>query len=485
METILSQFELMIISKYFKTITDYTNLSKTCKKYNIADKYTYNPLPIDIDQLLIFGNLNTIIIENTDKDYGYIDMFMSYNKSILKHLNRKLNIVNKTNFPILQFEEYFDEIQINLSFKDWINGGCNSDVSKYVTKINSYSINNDQKLSYIILPKNVKKICENSIVNCPNLSFIIYPNYKSNLIIHENSFKDCPQFQGIICKNGYIHNKTSIINDVDLKNVIEKYSKYNCMQLTDFIVEMIKTNAELKEGLYYKSFGVFISILISEYNKPYKLCKICKTPKNIYLKPYIHFFFDIDKFEEYFIIIGDYYYYGQFYNYAYINQQLKLNITEYPNFKEFVSNDFKSSNSESENSDIFYARYSVNDLYEDIINFGEKFKIMKINKSLLGDWCITCSTNIDNFKTALENAIGISLNKDEFINEIIERRFTGKTNYNNEIINKLKTEDNIELINDFQKKSETTNDPFIDMLFTISKDDMRKLIQRKKILHLI
>ena len=173
--TNLSQFELMIISKYFETIQDYINVSKTCKNYNIINNYEYNPLPIDIEQILIFENLNTIIVERPE--YIYLDYFMNYNKPILKHLNHKLNIINKTYFNILNFKDYFNEIETKLSFEQWVRNGCKLDESKYVTKIKKGSINNylmnTKQVKYIVLPKNINKISKYAIINCPELLFII------------------------------------------------------------------------------------------------------------------------------------------------------------------------------------------------------------------------------------------------------------------------------------------------------------------------
>ena len=314
MKSVLSQFDLMIISKYFDNIIDYINLSKTCKFYNVIDKYNYNPLPINIDQLLIFENLDTIIIENSENDYINVIDFMTNNKSILKHLKHKLNVNNKSEFNILKFKDYFNEIQTKLNFTDWINNGCNIDESKYLTKLNTNTFNNNEHIKYIVLPQYVNKICKNAIVNCPNLLFVISPRNRSEMFVHEHNFKNCNKCQGIIYNDDFEKLNKTII-EKEWKNIyystiktnlnLKKYSQYNCENLFKYISNLVYTK-QLKEGIYFDDFNLFENKII---------CKLYKTPKNIYFKPCK--FIDIN--ENYFIMDNNYNYLKQFYNYAYIN----------------------------------------------------------------------------------------------------------------------------------------------------------------------
>ena len=491
MKSILSQFDLMIISKYFDNIVDYVNLSKTCKIYNVIDKYNYNPLPINIDQLLIFENLDTIIIENSENDYINIIDFMANNKSILKHLKHKLNVNNKSDANILKFKDYFNEIQTNLTFTDWIDNGCNTDESKYVTKIDSGTFDNNEDIKYIVLPQSVNEICERAIVNCPNLLFIISPRNRSEMFVHERNFKKCNKYQGIIFNDDF-RKLTKIITIKDnAKHIInkkwkstyystiktnldlpKKYSQYDCENLFKYISNLVYTK-QLKEGIYYNDFNLFENKII---------CKIYQTPKNIYFKPCEFIDNEID--ENYFIMDNNYNYSKQFYNYAYINQCCKY-INDYPNFNDFILNELGNENSVNENiikNNVFYARYSMNDLYDDIINFGKEFGIMKMDKSLLKEWCIECSSNINNFRKQLEEHIELGHNTDNFIDKIIKLRFSNETNYDINDIDKLKNENIIELINDYSNNNEFEKDDefnefdkFIDELFSKSKDEIKKL----------
>jgi len=455
----LSQFDIIIISKYLNNIYDYINLSKTCKSYNVIDKYNYNPLPISIEQLLIFDNLNNLIIENSDNDYVNIIEFMAYNKSILKHLNNKLNVINKSEFNILKYKDYFNEIQTKLTFRDWIDNGCNSDESKYITKIETNTFNNEN-MKYIILPKNVNEICEKSIVNCPELLFIICLRNKSDLSIHSNNFIGCKKYKGII----YINNFNVNANNSYSKNITEKFSKYGCESLISYILNSINKGV-LKEGIYYDDFKLI------EDNNENKIYKAYSTSKNIYFKPKSK----INNINEKYFILNNYNYLEQFYNYAFINQSLNT-LINYPKINEFIfknkineniniKNNINNVNfNENEENDIiienkgnkynnenkiFYARYSINDLLDDINNFGEMFKIFEMNKLNLNKWCIESSTNINDFKLQLDERINLGINTNKFIDEIIKRRFTNQTHYNVNILSELKSENNIELINDY------------------------------------
>ena len=58
----LSQHDLMIVSKYLISTTDYTNLIKTCKEYKqILNSYSYNPIYFNDENeaVKIFPNIKT------------------------------------------------------------------------------------------------------------------------------------------------------------------------------------------------------------------------------------------------------------------------------------------------------------------------------------------------------------------------------------------------------------------------------------------
>ena len=71
---------LMIIGKYFKTNTDFTNVMKVCKKYNkLVERYHFNP----IGDTSLFINMQTQHFYSCE-DYREVNITKSKNGKILE-----------------------------------------------------------------------------------------------------------------------------------------------------------------------------------------------------------------------------------------------------------------------------------------------------------------------------------------------------------------------------------------------------------------
>ena len=446
----LDNFTLFNISKYFNDISDFINLSKTCKSNYIIDKYTYNPLPINIEQLLIFENLENININKTENKQ--IENFLNNYKSILLHLNKKFNITNHSKYNILKYKKYFNNIYTRLKFTDWFDNGCNENELSYVDKIENNAINKNN-LKYIVIPKNVIKISKNAFNDCPDLLFIIVLK-NSDEIINKCKFNDCPKFQGIIYNDKIIFKDNSCLYYTKTIDKIVK-PKYNPLSTIDYINQL---KFSLKQGIPY-------------YNNIFEnktICKIYKTSISEYYVPITSFkdnatqtidLKDINfRLDENIYVLSDYNYKSLF-NYIYINQQYNTKcINDYPDFNVFATT-FKS-NVIIDSENLFYARYTSNDLYEDIKKFKDLLKFTPcINEILNETWYIECKTNINDFKIMLKKYINLCDKTDEFIDKLIETKFTKSTNnLSNDCIEKIKNGIiPIELINDYVENINETS----------------------------
>ena len=65
----LSAFDLVIVGKYFDSIQDFKNVSKTCKEYGgLIDLYHFNPIPLNHSEFKLFPHLETFnIYSENDK----------------------------------------------------------------------------------------------------------------------------------------------------------------------------------------------------------------------------------------------------------------------------------------------------------------------------------------------------------------------------------------------------------------------------------
>ena len=62
---IVTQNELLIISKYFNNMNNYFNVIKTCKEYNeILNLLNFNPIPLTNKNYKYFNNIQTLHLYN-------------------------------------------------------------------------------------------------------------------------------------------------------------------------------------------------------------------------------------------------------------------------------------------------------------------------------------------------------------------------------------------------------------------------------------
>ena len=144
---ILTQNEILIVSKYFNKINDYINIIKTCKEYNnILNLLYYNPIPFNERIYKYFKNIQTLHLYSLhDFEDINIPKIIWYNVNYETYKNNETNI--------------YKNIEI-----------CQNDINKYGVDILNEKINiveidnncfndcNNINLKELIIPNSITKI---------------------------------------------------------------------------------------------------------------------------------------------------------------------------------------------------------------------------------------------------------------------------------------------------------------------------------------
>ena len=228
----LTQNELMIVGKYFNTIQDYINITKTCKTYNqILKLYKTNFIPISTQQEFeLFENIETYTVyttkdlkiddiktisykqtylseaeKNKDKDITYKHVILNYNLNV-EHLSPNTNI---TSISYSCFKKCQTLKSIVLPYSITKIGKCcfrhcknlktvDLNMCKYLKEIPDYCFKNCDKLENVILPTGITRIGKYCFKNCDKLENINLDVYKNLVELGKSCFEHCVKFENII-----------------------------------------------------------------------------------------------------------------------------------------------------------------------------------------------------------------------------------------------------------------------------------------------
>lgn len=169
--TKLNRYCMMIVSKYFNTITDFIKMEKCCKEYRgIIDQFHFNPISLkNTKNLDLFKNIHTYQFYNNPingelKDFGFLKMLVNdkkYNyikrisipgiidEEMAKNSLQKRGIASdKIVFTKLSTKYKKDEMNPNIS----ILNGVDSDLNKE---------ENRSFLNNILIPTNITELAPN------------------------------------------------------------------------------------------------------------------------------------------------------------------------------------------------------------------------------------------------------------------------------------------------------------------------------------
>ena len=206
----IEQYYMRIISKYFNSKDDYINLALVCKKFNVIDYYTYNP----IDDISIFKNMKHLHIYKNDSSE-----------------NLSINKINK----IVDWRptRYSDIKYKFIDYKHIILDRLIYPIPSNIREIGEGCFQNAE-IDNIIIPINVTKLGLQSFYGCG------CNNVKLNNVLHEipgYCFQNA-RFSHIDLKNiirintmGFNH---SWIKEIDLSKIqkLESDVFSSCFKLT-------------------------------------------------------------------------------------------------------------------------------------------------------------------------------------------------------------------------------------------------------------
>ena len=144
----LTQNEILIVSKYFENINDYINVTKCCKEYkDILNLLHFNSIPLNKNIYKFFPNIQTYHI---------------YNKKHFKNFDNYNNISKIIWYPVY-FDMYIRLKKLNVSCKYIKLNKNNINIyrTKYKNKIIEFGKNCFEdclSLTNITIPNSITKI---------------------------------------------------------------------------------------------------------------------------------------------------------------------------------------------------------------------------------------------------------------------------------------------------------------------------------------
>ncbi|ELP92868.1 hypothetical protein EIN_508690 [Entamoeba invadens IP1] len=229
----LSGYHIMIISKYFNTISDYITLECVCKLFNgNMSKFHYNPIPLSKKTIKFFPSLETLHVYNKQNE--------TFGSSLRQLLSKKQKcLINKnaeqtehiisTDYTfykiivwyIVSLNEYklITNNNTNIQFKniqfsgdDWNHFNCDNIITipnivnslkKYsfsfsditsikipssVTSFGDYCFHAVHQLKEIEIPKAVLSLGKNCFSFCTSMTKVVFPKHLLNIGNHCFSF---------------------------------------------------------------------------------------------------------------------------------------------------------------------------------------------------------------------------------------------------------------------------------------------------------
>ena len=235
----LDSYSLLTISKYFKSINDYINVSKTCKEYqNIIPSFHYNPIPMKKEYFKIFENIERLIVyydsesnqlELADNDKIKkvetfkisTEFYEYYNKPIVFHVEVPDIYLNDSS----NMHEY-RQIMIQTNNIDDLN--IKNISSLYNNSFYSF------RLDKLVLPNNLSYIGYCCFNYCPYLTeLIINANLKK---IDQFSFERLPRLKELIIPNSLTEIRERVFENLDscTKIIVGKDLNYSIINRFNF-----------------------------------------------------------------------------------------------------------------------------------------------------------------------------------------------------------------------------------------------------------
>ncbi|ELP94328.1 hypothetical protein EIN_131370 [Entamoeba invadens IP1] len=265
--TQLDRYHIVVVSKYFLSIKDFTNFVRVSRKFkDVLLQFHINPIPINKKTIKYFPKIETLNLWcKEDEHFGNVIS----NSTQFKHEEKKnsllmdfINIFNsfiintKTDFKMnffrvnIWYEVSYELVQNNLN-------------TQFIFKNITYTEHDQQVYGYSI-PLSVSIIDNNCFQSCNKMISIIIPNSVTSL--KDECFSGCVSLTSI-----------SLSNNI---NTIGKYSFVNCTSLKAVTLPVrIKT---IEEGMFENCSCLISFNIPSDVSILEKWCfRCCRSLRSI------------------------------------------------------------------------------------------------------------------------------------------------------------------------------------------------------------
>lgn len=304
----IEQYYMRIISKYFNSKDDYINLALVCKKFNVIDYYTYNP----IDDISIFKNMKHLHIYKNDSSENLsinkIDKIVDwrpikYSDIKYKFIDYKHIILDELIYPIpSNVREIGEDCFRNAGIGDII-------IPDSITKlgVESFYRCNNVKLNNILreIPRRCFQYAHFSYIDLKNVIRIDTNGFDGSWIkeidlskiqkLGGSAFCSCFKLTSITFSDSIEKIKSWTfaacinLNNVDLSKCTKlkelgKYCFESCRQISS--VKLPLTITRLKESCFEKCYNLQeINLENLKWLGERSFCK-CTKLKELYLNVY-------------------------------------------------------------------------------------------------------------------------------------------------------------------------------------------------------
>ncbi|ELP88855.1 hypothetical protein EIN_475370 [Entamoeba invadens IP1] len=282
--TKLGSYHIVNVSKYFKTIEDFINLTFVCKKYSsCTEKFDFNPIPLTNKTFKYFPKMKILHLwKKEDENFG--NGFIIKEKDVnYEDINKGREIILKKDFDgiVVWFEviyaTYEKNKNPNIKLKnviytknDRIKFG--NEIPKGVTKLDEGCFRDCKELHNVEIPFGVSAIYPGCFYDCNFIDKVTIP--PSVRYINSYSFFRMSQFRNFCffkCANLCYLTIPSIVQVISeqcfdkcikLRNVtlpsklvsIEKKRFYKCSSIESLNIPLGVT--ELGQYCFYKCKGL-------------------------------------------------------------------------------------------------------------------------------------------------------------------------------------------------------------------------------------
>ncbi|ELP94529.1 hypothetical protein EIN_116300 [Entamoeba invadens IP1] len=249
----LDKYNGMIVSSYFKTVSDFIKFLFVCKKFvDNMEKFHYNPVPLTLRSISFFPKIETLCLYTpSDENFGVFSRHPNILRLLLQKPREFFKVRVLYDFDYFESLKYpsdkFDYKKLTFTYTDkdriFKETTKNVVIPKTVKKLGTESFSSFYKLERVNIPPNVVFIGESCFKTCYNITTLTLP---SNLTeIGAVAFATLESLKSIIIPKyitslkAYTFADCRELVDVELPEhleIIEKCCFNKCQKLQNVII---------------------------------------------------------------------------------------------------------------------------------------------------------------------------------------------------------------------------------------------------------